>query len=279
MHCSFCYLTDEQRRSSILLNLHVLRERIEELIMSGCVIRDVDIYGGEVSILDERYLNDLFDLIKDYTDKINVVTNLLVKNPALNRKDIGLSVSFDMEVRPQWRKVMGNLLTTYRDVSVLMLATPELVGIGANNIVDVMNILQSVKSVEVKPYSPNQNNWSKDTDGGFVQLVKGLIKRKDKKFDFVNEKKIQECLNGTYNAFSNDHIYITPSGGFAVLDFDKDDKEFFQEIELDEYWQWCKTENRAVCSGEVCRECEFKGHCLTEHYRHHTCSGFPELLN
>ena len=60
----------------------------------------------------------------------------------------------------------------------------------------------------------------------------------NKKFDFINEARIIDSLEGRYNA-SNNHIYITPNGKFGVLEFDKNDNEYFKELDtFEEYEEW-----------------------------------------
>lgn len=278
MHCSFCYLTKRQRTSEECLNLSLLNERIKELEGSGYEIEHVDVYGGEISLLSEDYLNELFDMLLTHSSSVNAVTNLLQPNMALWRLDIDLSVSFDWHARPHAEDVLMNIRTIPRDVSILSLATDELMNKPIKDIVDILNWCSNIKSFEIKPYSRNQNNDLENTDGEYEKVIQNLIEHPLKRFDFVNEEHIQLCLDKEYNSFSNNHIYVTPESQFAVLDFDENDKEFFKTIDLSDYEEWCAAERRRVESTEPCKNCEFKGHCLTEHYRRYTCSGFPELL-
>ena len=43
--------------------------------------------------------------------------------------------------------------------------------------------------------------------------------------------KIISSLQKKYNAFSNDHVYITFKGKFGVLEFDVNDNEYFLELD------------------------------------------------
>ena len=84
------------------------------------------------------------------------------------------------------------------------------------------------KSVELKPYSANQANDQGVTHAQFEDYVLELLVQepgsKKGDYEFVNKKKVIASLNKEYNAFSDDHLYITPNGKFAVLEFDKDDR-------------------------------------------------------
>jgi hypothetical protein len=91
-------------------------------------------------------------------------------------------------------------------------------------------------------------------------------------------------LQGQSNSYSDDHIYITPNGRFAVLEFDINDREYFLEMDtIEEYQQWCEQEKRRVNLNEYCRDCEFKGRCLSEHLREvkdikMSCNGYKHLI-
>jgi hypothetical protein len=111
--------------------------------------------------------------------------------------------------------------------------------------------------------------------------LKVLLK---KNFDFINEGNIIRSLKKEYNAFSNNHVYITPNGNFGVLEFDKNDKEYFKEynnFKLIE--KWAKDEPLNNIS-DICKQCNYYGHCLTEHYRYvkdlkNSCNGYKGLLD
>jgi len=147
----------------------------------------------------------------------------------------------------------------------------------------MMNMCSAVDSVEIKPYSINQANAHKVTHRDFEQFIQKWIESSiEKKFQFINEDKIQRSLSKEYNAFSDDHIYITPNGKFGVLEFDKDDREFFLELDSwEEYIEWTKKEKQQISS--ICKQCKYFGHCLTEHYRYvkdldNSCNGYKGLL-
>jgi hypothetical protein len=105
-----------------------------------------------------------------------------------------------------------------------------------------------------------------------------------KHYRFSNEEVLQDALEGLRNAFSDDHVYVTPSGRFAVLEFDLNDHEYFLELDsFDAYLQWCVLEKSRVYGASLCGQCEFSGKCLSEHLRKVTsweesCNGGRSLL-
>ena len=147
-----------------------------------------------------------------------------------------------------------------------------------------MNLCANVRSVEIKPYSTNQANNHRVTHIDFENYVKKWIESPiPKRFEFVNENYLNDVLDGTRNAFSDDHIYITPEGKFGVLEFDLNDREFFLLLDnYDQYLKWTEKEKLYNVS-DICRNCKYFGGCLTEHYRYvkdmkNGCNGYYNLI-
>lgn len=285
--CSFCYLTHEQLADKKKLSISILEDLAEQIKDAGYKVGHIDLYGGEVGLLPEVYLNDLHNtLVHNFSSSIGVITNLYKVNPYFHRKDIDLSVSYDFDARPGYKSVMGNILTINKPISILMLASPELMAKDVDYMIRFYNRFNNIVSVEIKPYSSNQANVLAVTDKDFEEFIKKWITSPIKKnFTFVNESNIKECLNESYNAYSDNHIYITPSGKFAVLEFDQEGHELFMELDsFQDYIAWTKTEKQRVQSNEICNQCPYLGKCLTEHYRdvkslENSCNGFRHLLD
>jgi hypothetical protein len=149
----------------------------------------------------------------------------------------------------------------------------------------MLNTLTSLVSVEIKPYSTNQANQFNIKFSDFENFIKKWITNKDKQFELVNEQLIQDVINKTRNSFSDDHVYITPNGKYGVLEFDLNDNEFFLEYDtLDQYYQWCNKEKERVTKNKFCSNCNYFGHCLSEHLREvkdltNSCNGFKHLID
>ncbi len=153
------------------------------------------------------------------------------------------------------------------------------------------------KSVEVKPYSKNQANQFTITDAQFEDYILDLCENyashmskyddetRIKDFTFTNEVNILDSLDKLYNAYSDDHLYITPAGELAVLDFDKNNNEYFRKVDnFEDYIKWTEEEKKKIDKSPVCNKCEYKGFCLTEHYRfvenlENGCNGYKYLLD
>jgi len=268
-----------------LLPLDKLEQRLIE-ITAVSKIDMVDLYGGEVGLLPVSYVKSLKELLHAYgIYDINVITNLSMINEITTDPDFFISVSYDFSAREKHELVFRNMAQLTTPFSVLMLASPKLLEYDVNEIVETLNLLPNLQSVEIKPYSQNQANQHNLQYTQFEEFVKSFLENKNKNFTFVNEKLIQRVLDKTRNSFSDDHVYITPSGNYGVLEFDLNDREYFQEYEtLDEYFEWCELEKVRVQKNKFCSSCEYFGNCLSEHLREvksldNSCNGFKKLIN
>lgn len=292
--CDFCYLTEEQLGDQYRLHLDRLEKRLAH-ISTHREITHVDLYGGEVTVLPQSYIDGMLNVIKTYCGgKINVITNLsrpLDRTQWLLRDDIELSVSWDYTCREGWDTVMKNIASIDKPVHVLMLASECMVNWSSDEIGGaqmILNALQNVVSVEIKPYSSNQANQQAVTYKQFEEFIKMwydvTLLTGEPQYEFVNEKLMLYSVSRLRNAYSDDHIYITPDGELAVLEFDVNDNEFFHPIgTMDQYEWWAAHEKQRVSVNKFCSECKYEGHCLSEHLRdvkslEHSCNGFKGLL-
>jgi sulfatase maturation enzyme AslB (radical SAM superfamily) len=283
--CEFCYLTKEQLADTKLLSLDVLNEKLAE-ISAQDQIEMVDLYGGELGLLPKDYWNDLIDLLHAYNIfDINLITNLSMVNEITKDERVYVSVSYDFDAREDHERVWRNMALLERPFSILMLASPKLITKDSNEMISMLNSLNNLVSVEIKPYSANQANQLDINFTQFEEFVKTWVINRDKKFSLTNESLLQSVIDKQRNSFSDDHVYITPSGKYGVLEFDLNDNEFFLEYEtLSEYFEWCEKEKKRVAKNKFCSGCDHFGHCLSEHLREvksldNSCNGFKHLID
>tara|TARA_B110001454_G_scaffold16145_2_gene14639 strand:- start:51293 stop:52171 length:879 start_codon:yes stop_codon:yes gene_type:complete len=277
-------LTKEQLSDPHKLDIKTLEHKIKDLA-DVFEITKFDLYGGEFAVLPLSYQNDVVSVLQHYArDKVNIITNLTKLSDIFFDEALDISVSFDFSAREQHELVLKNIGFLNRPISILMLASPDLMKLDHEMMIQTFNIFRNIISVEIKPYSTNQANALSTKFSSFEEFVKKWISAKTKKnFSFENENRIQKSLKRSYSAFSDDHIYITPSGKYAVLEFDKADNEFFLELNsIEDYLNWCQQEPNKLTP--ICQSCEYLGNCLTEHYRQvksleNSCNGFKFLLD
>ncbi|MNO14053.1 Radical SAM superfamily protein [compost metagenome] len=283
--CSFCYLTEEQLSDRTMLPVEVVAAKIDEL-REHYEIGHVDIYGGEVLLLPQEYLLSLKAvLLERGIDDIVLVTNLSHVPSIVHDPDLFISVSYDFEAREKHDLVFNNMFLLTNKFNVLTLASRKFLdAVTPDQYVETMNMFPHLAGCEIKPYSTNQANTDDVKYTEFEEFVWAVINHPERTFYFENETQIKEAVAKERNAFSDDHIYITPTGDFAVLEFDKDDHEFFLKVDgVEGYQDWAHEELIRVDENDICSACPYYGSCLSEHLRHvesleHSCNGFRNLL-
>ena len=279
--CNFCYLTPEQLRDQKKIEPKQLDKLLGDIPEP---IEHIDLYGGEIGALRRNYYDEIKAIIrKHYSGKININTNFSMLDSRFFEHDITLSVSYDFEAREKHELVFQNMMMSPKPIALLILASPRVITMDVDEMIQNLNLLKSVTSVEIKPYSINQANTldlpHKEYENFVIKWLESPIQ---KNFEFINLYNIEDSYNKHYNAFSDDHVYITPNGKYGVLDFDKDDKEYFLELaSWSNYQQWAYQEK--VTLSDICNNCKYVGHCLTEHYRYvkdldNSCNGYINLL-
>ena len=279
--CDFCYLTPEQLSDQKKISL----EDLDRLLNDIPSIEYVDLYGGEIGALKKDYFYGLKDTVrKHYDNEINIITNYSMLHDGFYEDDVYLSVSYDFEAREKSDLVYENMLLSPVPIAVLILASPVILEKDVEEMIMLLNMCSSVESVEIKPYSINQANSYTVTHKDFEDhIIKWLEADTPKNFQFVNEDKIQSSISKEYNAFSDNHIYITPNGKYGVLEFDESDKEYFLELDTwQDYIAWTEKEKSDNVSS-ICKSCKYFGNCLTEHYRYvkdldNSSNGYRGLL-
>lgn len=283
--CPACYLTPAQLADTTTISISVLDDLLAD-VSTYRTISHIDLYGGEIGTLTTEYQRKLYTTIrKYYSGQINVVTNLLKSFYLIDQPGVDLSVSYDFEHRERHTVVYRNMKQLQRDIHVLVLGTLEVMAGSVDEMISTLNALKNVVSVEIKPYSSNQANQYNATHTQFEEFVKRwILSPVPKRFDFTNEQEVRNALTGSRNSFSDDHLYITPTGRYAVLDFDLNDNEFFRELDtFDQYLEWTEREKQRTFANSYCNQCEYMGRCLTEHLRDvksvtNSCNGYYKLI-
>lgn len=284
--CPFCYLTPEQLGDKKKASIQQIQERLQEVIDAGETIDCIDLYGGEITELPDDYVYKVLQLCRKYSDRINIVTNLSKLKKYLWNRKYNIYVSYDHRARERWEEVFQNMHKLTRPFNILMLTSVGILRNNVQEIIDHCNALKHLESVEIKPYSANQANKRKVRHTDHENFIKRfLTAERPLNCTFHNEDLIVDSLNGTNNAFSDDHIYITPSGKFGVLEFDDDDREYFLELDnFDDYIAWAEKEKVDTYLNGYCAACPYLGSCLSEHLREvkdisESCNGYKLLLD
>lgn len=282
--CEFCYLTPQQLSDPTRLELSRLRYMFYE-IEQHYTVKHIDLYGGEPLLLPDGYHAALRTMARQVgLMKINLVTNLTRWSGLLLNPFYDVSVSYDMDVRPKSDRTEANMHRLHTPFSVLMCASPRLLQYDPDEVLLRLRKYKNLASVEVKPYSQNQANQHAIDHSAYEAFVKGLITSKvDHDLVIVNAERLKHSIYGNGHAFSDDHIYITPTG-YAVLEFDTAGREYFKPVkDIKAYKAWAKQEKDRVLKNDHCGVCHYFGRCLSEHLQDvktldKSCNGHIQLL-
>jgi MoaA/NifB/PqqE/SkfB family radical SAM enzyme len=283
--CEFCYLSPDQLNDKTELSIDILKKQIGE-VESFFTITCIDIYGGEVALLPEKYLRQIIDLF-DSKVHINMISNFSKINPIFYDDRISISVSWESSIRRKSEQVLNNMKDFSRDINLLMLAGKEMLTWSEKDIKSISEMVSETKSIrtlEIKPYSSNQSNDFGISFLEFEGVVKSWMKFSGD-YLFVNEENLAGVFAGTSNSFSDNHLYISPEGDLEVLDFDDDNREYFRKVDsVSDYWAWTNNEKLKVSNNSFCNQCDYMGTCLSEHLRHvesieESCNGFVKLID
>jgi sulfatase maturation enzyme AslB (radical SAM superfamily) len=285
LRCGFCYLSPEQLAAKKIIPGDLLFQKLSEL-SARRTIKYVDIYGGEITLVPEDEVLELLSIVRMfYRGKLNLITNFTKITEYFYRDDLEISVSWDSKARARHKEVLKNMHGFKKDFHILMLASDDLMREGVLSLIQTLNEIRHLASVEIKPYSQSVHTKKKTNFVKFENWIQQWIDlRHEMNFDFINLSKITDCLKKDTSSWSDDHLYLTPDGQFAVLDFTPDGEEKFVVVDgVDGYEEWCMSEYVKFSSDPVCGSCKFLGHCLSEHLqkvpnRENSCSGFYNLL-
>lgn len=281
LRCKFCYLGEDRLSDHKKLSVAQL-DKLLRHITESYRIRAVDFYGGEIALVGLEYWTQIRKLVKQHSPReMRLITNLTVVNEIVMDPEVDLYVSWDWKARQQSERVERNMRSLERPFGLLMLGLDETLDIGDMNL-SIVTGIDNLTSVEVKPYSNSKFNQGFGSIAAATELIRRLRGITDK--EIRNITAARSAIAGERDAYSKDHLFVTPDGQLSVLDFDENDCEFFRILEdVTAFIEWQKEERRYVAKNEACKHCRYLGRCLTEHYRKvepadGNCSGFKNLL-
>jgi hypothetical protein len=215
--------TQCQLGSKDLLPIPVLAGRLEDILNSGYRIGQVEIDGGELTLMPEEYLYSLKWILHYYgiTD-IVLITNLTsITSSVIMDDQFSLAVSYDFEHTEQQEKVWNNLVNLQRPFSILTVACEDVVKSNPTSMVEEINSLHHCLSWEIRPYGLKKNV--------FDDFIKSISDQPNKRFQFYNTEVPQETIKRPYGEFSGLVLHITPSGQYGLVEADLEGNEYLLE--------------------------------------------------
>lgn len=178
--CNFCSQAVERiHKPNSLIDLSLLEKKLKTLQNTT----SFRVYGGEITILPEDYLNAFFDILDSYNLPIAVYTNLYNVPDRIRKYRIVVGFNFNEKLHAD--RVIGNMLSldSFHIVTVM---TKDILRKDINELISFYETFSNLENVFFAPYITNEKNKEHGTNFydivGFLKKIKSL----NPKFKIVN---------------------------------------------------------------------------------------------
>lgn len=270
-NCNYCFVGN-LRKDSAVLNLNVLKNILDTIPD----ITGFNVFGGEISLLNDDYLISLNQLLKEYTNNITVNTNL----SSMKCFDIfdNVSVSINKE-RVDYQDNIDLLKQIDKPFSISTVVFNNYRDIDKKELLDSYNMKNCI-NVTFMEYSPiKKHNVLVDNevyDDFLIDIIK-IYNNGNYNYSISNIGDLESCIIHNYNPKMTSNLYINPQGKIGVVIYDKDGYESFKWFDnYNEYQIECI--NEEFRQEELCNNCIFNGRCYAEHLSPYKCLGHKKLI-
>jgi len=279
-NCEFCYLHNNHH--SQVLDLNILKQRLVE-ISKYFKIHKFNLYGGEITLLDEEYLIELNNIINSYNAPNFVTSNLYDIKKLKIFEDTILSTSLNKE-RPDYEDIKNKLKNNIlgRKLSVLSMITPSIINTDPKEILDDYKNL-NIDYVCFIKYYPSINtgdifNISQEQYQNTLKNLTEVYLQNKYEYQLGHICGLNECIKRNYPIATNDQcIRIGPDGKLGAIYYNENNLEYFKWYDnIKEYIEDCNNELHLY--RKKCGFCKYYGNCWTEHITNLKCDGCKELL-
>ena len=292
--CSYCYLGELREGFSLLTkeDLNRAMTNVDSMIDDNILdemITHIDIYGGDIFNIPVSYLK--LSIIKPLLDHyplatmniigigdshIPYVTDMLMEDLIEEYGNrVYWSVSYNEE-RPDSKNTLQILsMLKYQPKNALVVLFPKDVNKDPRKYLKKLNALH-VEYITFLQYFPSDKNHLyklsyEKFDLTMIKLLREYFEnREEYQFQITNVNDLKDVVNGTYNVYANEAIFIHPDGKIGFVDYKKSDgniveyfKTFKDSMDIDSFL------NHEQQLYEIaCRRCPIKakyGCCYPEH--------------
>ena len=311
-NCRYCYLGSLKKEYKIInkIELNSALFKVDKLIANGILrenITHIDIYGGDIfeipisylkrSIIKpllDRYQNATMNIVGIGNSKIPFATDFLMQDLIDEYGErVYWSVSYNKE-RPNNKETLQTLsMLEYQPKDALVVLFPK-------NIKDPKEYLTELNALHINhitflQYFPsNKNPWYmtlsyEEFNSTMIKLLHEYFSnRKDYNFEINNINDLNDVINGNYNVYTDEAIFINPSSQLGFIDykeFDGNIVEYFRSFDnLDDIAIFLNQERKLY--EQSCKDCIRFNHCYPEHLNKYAlnnkkdnCCGRLSLIN
>ena len=276
--CPYCYLGN-LRNDQATVSIKNIKKQLQTLVDNDYVITSISLYGGEVSLLSQQYLSDLFVLCKQYCDAVGVATNGQNKQifELCTQFDVGVLISLNQE-RPDYKRSL-KLIDQCPNCSVGVVVLPSILQQTSAQFCQFFDkikrdvyLFQYYQSHDNSPYKFDNKSY---TDW-IVDLLQYYHQTGPHNFKIINES---EWVDQSHNPDESGFIYIMPNGKLATTEYIKNIEQYRYFDDLKQWEQYCK--QRILVRKINCYDCQYFDQCKAEHlvvYNDEYCSGLQRVI-
>lgn len=280
-NCKYCIYNNYKSVTSVL-PLDWIDNALNQISREFNIVQ-VNISGGEPSLLSELYFEMLYFIIKQYCKKIILETNFITFNKAIiNRCDV-INVGYNFNnYSPLTARIFENIKAAVDTGKVINIKTLDISC--ERDPIYIINKLNSlkIKSWEIVPYHSFIGSDISFKDYTFFEnVVKKYINlSKNMKFAFQNLLQLENILR--IDNFNIKTIYLTPNCKFSLQNFDKNQFSFKEFDDFNTFFkEFIILEKKCE---NFCEKCTSKIHCMANYfinlsYIGKSCYGFKDLIN
>lgn len=270
LSCQFCYLTNFNKND--LLDLQKLEKQLKQISIQFN-IKQIDLYGGEITILQKQYLNNLFSICLKYVKTINIVTNLINLIDQFYDDYTNINVGWDYIYKQNNQKALYNIkklyLKTNKKINIIM--SSNKLYKSKKIVLQILNNLP-IYSFKYIPYIKTKYTNEQMDLYNYQETVKYFIKHPIKPI-FYNKILLQ---NGIIQ--QNNHLFITPNNKFACIKYINNQQIIY------EYQHFNKIINLQSKIPIKCLCCQNKLQCQSQHIysylnTNYDCIGLYKLID
>lgn len=264
--------------NKITLDLFSLEEKLSPL-HNAFNITEINLHGPLYNLSD-FYFESIYNILKYYTKKVSVTTNLLKYTKGMvNCPDI-INVMYNFNDLQNESIILKNISAISNEKVVNLKSVDIYLTTKHKMLIEKLNN-SNIKSFEIIPYHQYINGNIQFVNYSLYEnLVSNLISyKKDMKFAFQNKLQIDGIFNP--NNYTIDTVFILPNLKYALIDFDNN-KWYFNELNtiddiakaIDDF------ENKKL---KYCSSCKVKNLCMANYffnpnYIKESCSGGINLI-
>lgn len=270
-------LFEYNKEEKTILDIFKLDSLLNELSINFN-ISQIDIIGGEISLLSDFYFDMLYNLIKTYNKKINVFTNFIETKKSIINNCNSLNVIHNFnEYSEESYKVFSNIKAAIKVNKIINLKSLD---ISCKN--NQTKIIQILNDLKIKSFEIIPNHFYNSIDYNLFEMVlKQFLKRVNTmKFAFQNKLQLENIL--PIDNYNIQKIYITPEGKYGIQYFKDNKPKLFlidNILKLNE-----KLTELEIFSNNSCKKCTSKLMCMANYflnlnYTGESCSGFKNIID